>query len=275
MKYRDLIEGMGRFGATEHDICLKSIGIEPEQIRRDVVIAPWWEPPVFPAFDKNNFLSVSETDSIKAWNVGAEGLSFTYIKTGIGAPVLMDVMLALGVTPCERAIFIGSVGALDCGIGIGDVVVPEFSICGDGASRYISHSNLMEGDVFGEKQYPDRDMFLRLSEATAHICETHDVKWHIGKTFSIDTVFAQFVHIDEIIGMSCNTIEMETAAAFRAAALAGIRMAALFSVSDNTAARKSLISGRTREEMQYRKYVRRELFPPIILDAFNNIEPAR
>ena len=68
--------------------------------------------------------------------------------------------------------------------------------------------------------------------------------------------------------MRCNTIEMETAVAFHAAALMVIPMAALFSVSDNTVTKKSLVSGRTKEEMDYRRYVRKELFPRIIFDIF-------
>ena len=71
----------------------------------------------------------------------------TYIKTGIGAPVLMDALLTLGVTACQRIIFIGSVGSLDDNIGIGDIVIPEYSVCGDGASRYISHDSLGDGDI--------------------------------------------------------------------------------------------------------------------------------
>ena len=218
----------------------------------------------------SSFLSASEFASIKVWNIKTEDMEFTYIKTGIGAPVLMDVLLALGVTPCDQIIFIGSVGALNNGIGIGDIVVPEFSICGDGASRYISSKDLLCGDVFGEKQYPDQLMFDRLTNATEHICNENNVKWHLGRTFSTDTIFAQFAHIDEIINMSCNVIEMETAAAFRAATMVGIPMVALFSVSDNTLVHKSLISGRTKEEMQYRKHVRSEVFPQIILEIFRD-----
>jgi purine-nucleoside phosphorylase len=199
-----------------------------------------------------------------------EGMKISYIKTGIGAPVLMDVILALGVTLCKQIIFIGSVGALDHKMGIGDIVIPAYSICGDGASRYLASEKLADGDVFGEKQYPDKTMYDCLKEATSHICEDNSVKWHIGNNFSTDTIFAQFVHIDEIIGMGCNIIEMETAAAFRAAAFTGIPMAALFSVSDNTVVNKSLVSGRTPEEMQYRKKVRSELFPQIIAELFHN-----
>ena len=270
MKYQDLISSLERFGSTRHDICVHSIGIEPERIQKKVIIAPWWEPPIFPSLGVSSFLSASEFASIKVWNIKTEDMEFTYIKTGIGAPVLMDVLLALGVTPCEQIIFIGSVGALNNGIGIGDIVVPEFSICGDGASRYISSKDLLCGDVFGEKQYPDQLMFNRLTNATEHICKENSVKWHLGRTFSTDTIFAQFAHIDEIINMGCNVIEMETAAAFRAVAMVGIPMVALFSVSDNTLVHKSLISGRTKEEMQYRKHVRCELFPQIILEIFRD-----
>ena len=68
--------------------------------------------------------------------------------------------------------------------------------------------------------------------------------------------------------MGCNVIEMETASAFRAAEVADISMAAISSVSDNTVINKGLISGRTAEEMEYRRFVRKELFPQIIWKVF-------
>lgn len=42
------------------------------------------------------------------------------------------------------------------------------------------------------------------------------------------------------------------------------------STKRDTVANKSLVSGRTSEEMQYRKKVRRELFPRIIIDLFQS-----
>jgi purine-nucleoside phosphorylase len=195
-------------------------------------------------------------------------MQITYIKTGIGAPVLMDALLSLGVTRCKKIIFIGSVGSLDKNIHIGDIVIPEFSICGDGASRYIA-SDLLNSDVFGEKVFPDDNLSKRILAITSNICIQNNVKWHIGHVFSIDTIFTQYAHIDEIIEMGCDVIEMETAAAFRAAKIADISIAAILSVSDNTVINKSLISGRTEEEMLYRKFVRRELFPKIIHEAFS------
>ncbi|MBN1646949.1 MAG: hypothetical protein JW874_02850 [Spirochaetales bacterium] len=86
------------------------------------------------------------------------------------------------------------------------------------------------------------------------------MKLQIAGNFSIDTVFAQFAFLDEIQALGCNVIEMETAAAFRAAEIAGISLAALFSVSDNILNKKSLVSGRTPAEREYRRMVKKLCF---------------
>lgn len=267
MLYSDLINGMKRYGSTETDICIHGLGVTPDKINENVIIAPWWEPSSLPELGEAEYLSASEYASIKVWAVRNGEKTFTYIKTGIGAPVLMDALLSLGVTSCKKVIFIGSVGSLDKNIGIGDVVIPKFSICGDGASRYISNRTLNSSDIFGSKAEPDKQLFDDVCKAADIICSQNNVRYHIGSTFSIDTVFAQYAHIDEILEMGCNVIEMETASAFRAANIAGISMAAIFSVSDNTVTNKSLISGRTAEERQYRNFVRKTLFPKIILSV--------
>ncbi len=269
MTYETIINGMKRFGSTEKDVCIHGIGILPEQVNENVIIAPWWEPSSLPNLGKAEYLSESDFSAVKVWDIIVDKMKITYIKTGIGAPVLIDVLLSLGVTKCNKIIFIGSVGSLDHKIGIGDIVIPEYSICGDGASRYIIADDLSNGDCWGKKVYPDSDLLRKVKEITKNICEQHNVKWHLGRNFSIDTIVAQFAHIDEILSMNCNVIEMETAAAFCAAKTANIPIAAIFSVSDNTVVNKSLISGRTKEEMDYRKFVRDNLFPHIILKAMD------
>ena len=230
MNYKHLIDAIKKYGSTEEDICLHGTGVRPDQINENVILAPWWEPDILQDLGDTEYLSESPSASIKVWNIKNNSLNITYIKTGIGAPVLMDTLLSLGVTKCRRAIFIGSVGSLDPQINIGDIVIPEYSICGDGASRYITADTLTR----------------------------------------IDTSFAQFAHIEEITAMGCNIIEMETAAAFRAAKTAAIPLTALFSVSDNTITNKSLISGRTKEEIQHRKFTRNTLIPQILLNTFKD-----
>lgn len=268
MDYKQLLDGIKKYGSNENDICLHCIGIDAEKINKNVILAPWWEPDALPNLGEATYLSESDFSAIKVWNIHNGNNDITYIKTGIGAPVLMDVVLGLGVTKCENIIFVGSVGSLDANIGIGDIVIPEYSICGDGASRYIAADKLMNCDAFGTKVRPNKKLFENVCKHTHDICFENNVKHHIGRAFSIDSVFAQYAHIDEILEMGCNVIEMETASAFRAAEIANISMAAIFSVSDNTVINKGLISGRTAEEMEYRRFVRKELFPQIILKTF-------
>jgi purine-nucleoside phosphorylase len=267
LNYETIIKGMQRFGSTEKDICTHGIGVLSEQIHENVILAPWWEPSALPGLGEAEYLSESGFSSVKVWNIVSEKGEITYIKTGIGAPVLMDVLLSLGVTKCQKVIFIGSVGSLDTDISIGDIVIPEFSVCGDGASRYIASDNLIR-DCFGEKAYPDSKLLSRIEAVTEKVCSQNNVRWHLGRNFSIDTIVAQFAHIDLILDMNCNVIEMETAAAFRAAKMANIQIIAIFSVSDNTVVKKSLICGRTDQEMDYRRFVRRSLFPKIIIETF-------
>lgn len=265
MEYQRLIDGMRRFGSTEADVCRHMLGVGREAIRENVILAPWWQPASMPELGSARYLSESDFSAIRVWDIEFPSGGCTYIRTGIGAPVLMDVALALGLTACKRLIFIGSVGSLTLEIGIGDVVVPEYSICGDGASRYLADS--LTKDCFGTCARPDAALFETLLRAARNVCAEDGVRCHVGRNFSIDCIFPQYAHIDEILAMGVNTIEMETAAAFAAARVAGVPCAALFSVSDNTVCDKSLVSGRTEEEDQYRRFVRKALFPRILHSA--------
>ncbi len=268
MLYDDLVEGIARYGSTPDDVCRSFLGLRRDQVRPTVVLAPWWEPGFLGDFGGASTL-LSRAASVTAWNITVNGAEITYLRTGVGAPLAVDAVLVLGLTPCRRIVFIGSVGALDANMRIGDVVVPEYSVCGDGASRYLKAGPLAEADPFGEIARPDPGLNAELNAVAGRVCGERGAGLHRGRVFSIDTVFAQFLRLDEIMGFGCNAIEMETAAAFRAAEAAGKSLAALLSVSDNIVLKKSLISGRTREEMEYRKAVRKKVFPEIILGVIN------
>lgn len=260
--YNDLVAAIGRYGSTQEDICKTILGLTRDDVSECVIIAPWWEPGVY-ALAPQRVEFLGQKANVHAWKLKQKDQTITYLKTGIGAPLVADVILALGLCDCRRILFVGSVGALDADISIGDVVIPEYSVCGDGVSRYLTGRQLSLSDTFGQRALPDEGLFGDLKRSVERICTEKRVRYHIGRTFSTDTIFAQFAHIEEILDMGCNVIEMETAAAFRAAELAGIAMAALFSVSDNTLTRKSLISGRTKQEMARRKEVRNTVFPRV------------
>lgn len=270
MIYEKLVAAIQVFGSNADDICKQFLGIERKLIQESVILAPWWEPTIFDNFgNKCEYLSKSNISPIKIWNIKIGNKYATYIKTGIGAPVLTDVVLALGLTKCKIIIFIGSVGSLVSTINIGDIVIPEYSISGEGSNRYLNGKPLKESDTFGNKYYTDKTLFEKLLRMTKSIYNVDKIKYHIGYAFSSDSIFSQFAFIDEIINLGCNVVEMETSSAFRASQLVKIPLVAILSVSDNIIIKKSLVSGRTKEDMDYRRKTRNEVFPILLNDVLN------
>ena len=254
MDYDDLLKSHLKYGTTKEDI-LVSKGYE--KILENVVIAPWWSHDMF---SKLNFKT--EQVSERVFNFYREDISFSYIELKrIGAPGIIDFTLSLGVTKCKNLVFLGSVGSLDENIKIGDIVIPEYSICGDGASRYINDD--LE-DEFLKKQYPTKQFTNHL----INILKRNSISYHYVPNFSTDSIFAQFYHVDTFLELGAKTIEMETANLFKCNQLLNINVTALFCVSDNTVVKKSLYSGRTDQENEYRHKVRNEIIPNVVVELF-------
>jgi purine-nucleoside phosphorylase len=70
-----------------------------------------------------------------------------------------------------------------------------------------------------------------------------------------------------VLALGCIGFEMETAAAFKAARLVGIRAAALFPVSDVPFQKKSLFAGRSEAEKEKRIEIRKKVLAKALLDA--------
>jgi len=258
MIYDDLLASHLKYGTSKEDILKRNSFFE---VLENVVIAPWWNVKMFEGCD----VEITKINEI-VYNIRYQDTVFTYLQLkAIGAPVMIDSVLELGVSKCTNLLFLGSVGSLDKTISIGDIVIPEYSICGDGASRYLN-DNLQ--DDFGQKFYPDKQSNKKLVEISERICTANKVKMHCAVNFSIDTIFAQFTHLDRIIEMGTKVIEMETASLFKAASIVKINACALLCVSDNTVVKKSLYSGITAEEQDYRHNVRYDVIPKIIFEYF-------
>ena len=272
MEYRTLLDGMGLPENT--DLCANLFGLPREAIHDNVILSPGWEPAALAALGKAEPVSVAPLFGYKLWSIRNGNTKITWIRTGFGAPVVMDAALILGASGCKRILFVSSVGMLQPGIPIGDLVLPEFAMNGDGAIRYIASADLHE-DILREKAYPDAALLERLRESTRAVCAERNTGWHMGKVFYTDTIFAQSPHLPAIQQMGCSALDMESAAVFRAAALTGIPAAALLSVSDNMSDGKSLMfSGRgySDADAKYRRFVRSTVMPEIILRVFGIFE---
>lgn len=240
MKYEDILKSHLKYGSTKEDIIKRN---EYENILESVVIAPWWDHNIF----ENSNVKIDKVND-KIYNIYGENFEFSFIELKlVGSPVILDQALSLGTTKCKNILFIGSVGALDENINLGDIVIPEYSICGEGASRYLN-DNLE--DEFGKKEYPSKKITEKLLNI---VNKQNNIKYHYVPNYTVDTIFTEYIHIDKIISMGAKTIEMETSALFKANELLNMNVTALFLVSDNTIINKSLYSGRTKEEKEYRK----------------------
>ena len=75
---------------------------------------------------------------------------------------------------------------------------------------------------------------------------------------------------DEILNLGCKAIEMETSALFSSCLVTEKECFALLAVSDNTILNKSLISGRTDEDMEKYHKTRYDIIPMIIFSLLEN-----
>ena len=257
MDYKELLDSHLKYGVSKNDIIARN---NYKDILENVVLAPWWDHTIFDSFGFK-----AKQVSNKIFNLYKDNISFSFIELKqIGAPSILESVLPLGVTKCKNLVFIGSAGSLDNNIKIGDIVIPEFSICGDGASRYLNKN--ME-DEFLKKEYPSKDFTNKIID----ILNKNDIKYHYVPNFSVDTIFAQYMHLDKIIELGAKTIEMETASLYKCNELLNIKMTSILCISDNTITNKSLFNGRTSEEKEYRYKVRNEVIPKVIIELFKKI----
>lgn len=260
MNYNEILNYHKSYGTTKSDI-VKRHGYE--NVLKNVVIAPVWKHTLFEKYAK----SIEQVSS-KVFNVYCENFSFSFIETNnIGASWIIEDIYALGVTNCKNLIFIGSAGALSEQIKIGDLSVPKLSYCGVSATRYLNQN--LEDD-FESKDYPSKYLTNKLLNTLK--ANSYNTNYHFEENYTVDSLFTQFAHIDHIKNLGAKTIEMETSAVFRVCNLININACALFGISDNTTANKSLYSGRSSQDQINKKTTRHEVIPQVVIDLIRNIE---
>ncbi|WP_457558434.1 phosphorylase family protein [Candidatus Harpocratesius sp.] len=267
-----LSESLQKYNISDYEIIQSFLGCKPKEILSKVIMAPYWDPEFFKEIWPNQKTLVIN----RVWQISLDKTSFTFIKTGIGAPLFGDIafLLTLPSVHCEEVLFIGSVGGLVPHLNIGDLVIPTESISGLGFSRYLSPNQLSEKDYFGQISMPDSQITTKLQIAAKSIIQKQNsiqsekqsqkTELHLGKIFSTDTIVGQFAHIEEFVNMGCIGIEMETAIFFHIMKEAKIPAGALLLVSDNVITKKSLFSGRTKVDKEKKREVKRLLIPEII-----------
>lgn len=258
MEYKDLLDAHIKYGTSEEDIRFRR---GYNDIKENVIIAPCWSHDIF---ENHNVKCEQVSDYV--YNFSNEDVSFSFVEVNrIGAAGINDFILALGVTNCKNIVFVGSAGALDGNLKIGDIVIPTYSICGDGASRYLNDN--LEDELF-KKEYPSENITNELMNTLKGM----NINYYNVPNYSVDSLFAQFYHLDKIINEGAKTIEMETALLFKSNELLKRNVTALFIISDNTIVNKSLYSGRSEDDKIRRYKVRYDILPEVLISLFKKME---
>ncbi|GAA0226432.1 nucleoside phosphorylase [Haladaptatus pallidirubidus] len=165
---------------------------------------------------------VSENREYKVVNAEYEGVPLTICSTGIGCPsatIAIEEMEAVGV---ETVIRVGTTGALQKNIEIGDMVVATGAAKDEGTSRR-----------YEKDTYPAVPEYNVLS-ALVDSAEANDEDVHIGPIASDDAFYAETdEYVSDWEDANILSVEMEAAAVFSVARRKGMRSGAICTVDGN------------------------------------------
>jgi purine-nucleoside phosphorylase len=151
----------------------------------------------------------------------ADGALLTVQSTGMGGPsaaIVMHELISLGV---ERAIRVGTCGALDPRLVLGDLIVAREAIAADGTSRALGAAGVLRADA--------GLVDALLAELERRPSRPH----HQGRIVSTDVFYERdSTRNHDWIADGAIAVEMEAAALLAVGAAASVRVACLLVVSD-------------------------------------------
>ena len=169
--------------------------------------------------------TVAENREYKVVNASYEGRRLTVCSTGIGCPSAAIAAEELSAVGVETLLRVGTTGALQRGIEIGDMVVATGAAKDEGTSkRYESQS---------VPAVPDYDVLSSLVEMS----RDREEPVHVGPIATDDAFYAEteeYVRDWEKAGLLA--VEMEAAALFSIARRKGMRAGAICTVDGNLVA---------------------------------------
>ncbi len=155
--------------------------------------------------------------------IAADGEALTIQSTGMGGPSAAIVLEELCDLGLERAIRVGTCGALRADLALGDLVVADAALACDGASRALGAGGRVAADAGLVAALRAAAQAEPLDAATVHdgAVATSDLFYERDRTRAGAWRDAGAV-----------AVEMEAATLLRIGELRGIRVACLLAVSD-------------------------------------------
>jgi len=165
---------------------------------------------------------VAQNREYKVVNAAYEGTDLTICSTGIGCPsaaIAVEELHAVGV---ETVIRVGTTGALQEGIEIGDMIVATGAAKNEGTSRR-----------YEAVEYPAVPDYGVLS-ALVDSAEENDEDVHVGPIASDDAFYAETdEYVEDWEAANILSVEMEAAAVFSLARRKEMQAGAICTVDGN------------------------------------------
>jgi len=166
--------------------------------------------------------TVSQNREYKIVNATYEGVPLTICSTGIGCPSAAIAVEELSRVGVETIIRVGTTGALQRGIEIGDMVVAT------GAAKEEGTSKRYEDSVI--PAVPDYDVLSALVDSA----EANEEDVHVGPIVSDDAFYNENdAYVEAWEAANLLAIEMEAAAVFSLARRKGLAAGAICTVDGN------------------------------------------
>jgi uridine phosphorylase len=150
-----------------------------------------------------------------------KGAALTATAPAMGAPfatMVLEKLIALGA---RRVLVLGWCGSLSSQVRIGDLILPDNAIPGDGTSR---HYCLEPGSI-----PPHRGWYDLLAEGL----RSAEVPWHAGPVWSTDAFYRETrEQVESCQAQGILGIDMELAALFAVGRFRGVAVAGFLVVSD-------------------------------------------
>ncbi|WP_324664016.1 nucleoside phosphorylase [Haloarcula sediminis] len=165
---------------------------------------------------------VAQNREYKLVNATYEGHDLTICSTGIGSPSAAIAVEELAAVGCETFVRVGTTGALQSDIDIGDMVVATGAAKDEGTTERYEDTAV--------PAVPSYDALTALVDAA----EANGEDVHVGPVATDDAFYAEtdeYVEDWEAAGLQC--VEMEAAAIFALARRKGLAAGAICTVDGN------------------------------------------
>lgn len=160
---------------------------------------------------------IAENREYRLFNGRYKGKSITVCSTGIGAPSMIIAVEELKLCGAKYIIRVGSAGAMQPNIGLGELIVAEGAVRDEGGSK-----------SYVDAAYPAYASFCLLKGLDRYL-QTQDTPYYLGVVRSHDSFYTdneealcQYWHKKGILGA-----DMETSALFTVGRLRGLHVASI------------------------------------------------